>query len=262
MITSKNTAAVVVWYRPTEQQKQNPEHYRQMVDRIYIVDNTEHNRGIGAALNDGLRQAMADGYEWVLTMDQDSVLDANLLRRYMDECNAYEQFDRVGIFSVRQSYGNTIKERARYEEQRTVMCSGNLVSRQAIELTGGMREELFIDSVDDDFCIRVHRAGLQVVTTNRILMEHHLGEGMHRTRIFRHKYLVHPALRHYYIMRNMLYLYHDYPEHRDYYGMHIRKRIKRLLLYDRHNKWAKIRAEWLGWRDYKKGVTGKCPHSI
>ena len=261
MITPKNTAAVVVLYHPTEQQKHNYQHYQDAVAKVYSIDNTNHNFGIAAALNEGFRQALADGYEWILTMDQDSVLETSQLRALMAEANAYPEREQVGIFSVRQVYGDRPKPRPRYEERISVMCSGNLVSAEAIRKTQGMREELFIDRVDDDFCLRVQRKGMKVVMANTVLMEHHLGQGFEYTRLFHHKYLNYPASRQYYIVRNLLIMIRDYPEQRSHYRRQLCKCLKHVLLYDRQDKWHKIQAQWHGWRDYRHGITGACPQA-
>lgn len=260
MITKENTAAVVIWFRPTEEQKQKSEHYRSMVDRVYVVDNTENNRGIAAALNEGFRQAVADGYQWVLTMDQDSILHTSELQLLMQEANDYPDFDHTGLFSVCQVYGDPIRFRDRYEERLAVMCSGNLVRTEAFTAVGGFREELFIDCVDDDFCLRLHRGGWKVIMTHRVRMEHHLGNGYVLTPIFHHRYLEHNTFRHYYILRNLLYMWRDYPEARYFYSKQLKKRIKRVLLYDFHDRHAKLRQNWYAWRDYKKGIMGPNPH--
>lgn len=259
MITPENTAAVVVLFRPTEQQRNNYRHYQSAVAKVYTIDNTNNNIGIAAALNEGFRMALQDGYQWVLTMDQDSILETEQLHTLMNEANNYPEREKVGIFSVRQVYGDKNKPRPRYEERFSVMCSGNLVSADAIRKTHGMRAELFIDCVDDDFCLRVQREGYKVVMANEVRMEHHLGLGYQYTRLFHHKYMNHPAFRQYYMMRNILVMIRDYPEQRPYYRRQLRKRIKHVLLYDSHDKWEKMKAMWQGWHDFRHHIMGPRP---
>ena len=86
---------------------------------------------------------------------------------------------------------------------------------------------------------------------NRIVMEHHLGNGFVEVPILHHRFIEHNALRHYYIVRNTLFILRDYPEQRAYYRKQLRKRIKRLLLYDWHDKWQKIKQCIRAYRDYK-----------
>ena len=45
-----------------------------------IILNKE-NLGIATALNIGVRKALENGYEWILTMDQDPEVDYNGIRK-------------------------------------------------------------------------------------------------------------------------------------------------------------------------------------
>ena len=83
-------ASVVVFYNPSDDNINNINAYKNIVDRVYVVDNSDddivrlkddkvikyiklgQNLGIAKALNVGAEHAIADGYEWLLTMDQDS----------------------------------------------------------------------------------------------------------------------------------------------------------------------------------------------
>lgn len=254
--TRDNSAAVVVWYHPTPQQKQNTDLLREAVGQVYVEDNSEVNSGIAAALNRGIRRAIADGYQWVLTMDQDSVMTAEQMKAYYAEIDACPFKHEVGVFSVTQDTGARKKNRPRYWERTAVMCSGNMLPAGAIQRVGTMREELFIDLVDDDFCLRMQRAGFRVVELTHIPMEHHLGEGRRQTRILCHEYVEHAPQRHYYITRNTLILQRDYPEVRRLYRAKLRQHIKRVLLYDHTDKWEKLRAIIRGWQAYRRGKTG------
>ena len=85
-------AACVILYHPKEKDLQNLSTYLSKVDKLYIYDNTENvstgtdlkndpkivyfsdyeNKGIAARLNQACEQAILDGYDLLLTMDQDS----------------------------------------------------------------------------------------------------------------------------------------------------------------------------------------------
>jgi glycosyltransferase involved in cell wall biosynthesis len=45
------------------------------------------NRGVGCALNVGIQLARELGYSWVLTMDQDSVIDGSMVRAFQVALN-------------------------------------------------------------------------------------------------------------------------------------------------------------------------------
>ena len=65
------------------------------------------------------------------------------------------------------------------------------------EHVGGFRDDFFIDHVDDEFCLRVRRAGGRVWRLNKSLIEHRIGDPS-RSRWA----LNHPPLRWFYMVRN------------------------------------------------------------
>ena len=51
-------------------------------DKIEIILNKE-NLGIATALNIGVRKALENGYEWILTMDQDSKASPDMVKKML-----------------------------------------------------------------------------------------------------------------------------------------------------------------------------------
>ena len=270
MMDMAHIAAVVVWYNPTEQQVAYIEQYAPALRRVYIVDNSSEdnthlaqkianavyipnhtNLGIATALNRGFEWALAEGAEWIISFDQDSHIDADLLHEYFRLCDVCE-IPNVGLFAPYPYYGNDLPDDSKvYEKRNTVITSGSLMSADTYRQVGRFRDEFFIDLVDDEYCLRIKRMGKEIVMVNRIVMEHQLGNGFVVTPILHHRFIEHNALRHYYIVRNTLFILRDYPEQRAYYRKQLRKRIKRLLLYDGHDKWQKIKQCVRAYRDYK-----------
>jgi GT2 family glycosyltransferase len=56
------------------------------------------------------------------------------------------------------------------------MTSGNIVNLDAYEKVGGWKDWMFIDCVDTDFCMNLHKHGYKVLRLNKVIMEHHLGD--------------------------------------------------------------------------------------
>lgn len=270
MMNEKNTAVVVVWYEPREQHTAYIHGYAPAVRSVYIVDNSEQdnkvlaegianavylsnggNRGIAAALNTGYERAIADGAEWIISFDQDSCISTSLLKEFLRICEACP-IPGVGIFAPYPNYGNDAPNKyIVYEKRNTVITSGMLMHKDTYLQTGRFRDEFFIDLVDDDYCLRVKRQGKEIVLVHAIEMKHSLGNGFVTTPILHHRFIEHSALRHYYIVRNTLVLIRDYPEQQAYYRRQLSKRIKRLLLYDRNDKWSKIRMCIRAYADYR-----------
>ena len=83
-------ACVVVLYHPSEEVENNIRTYLPQVDCILKWDNTPHNVGIGAALNEGVRMARAQGCTHLMTMDQDRY---DIKQSHCVRCNKFGQAD-------------------------------------------------------------------------------------------------------------------------------------------------------------------------
>lgn len=164
----------------------------------YIVDNSENNIGIASALKKIMEYAGENGYEWVLTLDQDSVAAPGLIDEYLK----YTDDSTIGALTC------IIKDRNFDELQPAgeVDCcitSGCFMRVDAYKKTPGYDEWLFIDSVDFDICLSLREAGYRI---RRIPFEgliHEVGKG--KKTVFGYVYN-HPAWRKYYIARNRVYV--------------------------------------------------------
>ena len=117
---NKKVAAVVVLYNPDKNYIKNINTYLYHVSLLVIVDNSEipdysvyssleninhikfvinkENTGISKAINDGIKIAVKEGFEWVLTMDQDSFFENNMI----------EILYLKGYFTAGQPAGNRV----------------------------------------------------------------------------------------------------------------------------------------------------------
>ena len=86
---------VVVWYNPADDVLNNINSYITEIEKLYIIDNSKDNHnnlladykyqnkceyislhknlGLAYALNVGCKKAIKDSFDYVLTMDQDSI---------------------------------------------------------------------------------------------------------------------------------------------------------------------------------------------
>lgn len=238
--TRQGVGAVVVTFNPDlPRLNQVVASLSPQVSRIVVVDNGStsahevrtltkgydaveflglgENRGIAAALNEGVRRVLLNEPAWVLTMDQDTVVDPDgiesILTRFDDLDVAVR--DEVGILAMRAHpqpssiwitrYANRLLELGElgsFTERRGVITSGNLI-RADVARSTHFNDSLFIDQVDYDFCCAVRRRGRRVLLDRRISMDHILGERFNDT-TRRHPY--ENAQRTYYIIRNSTYL--------------------------------------------------------
>lgn len=263
LINKDNLWAVVVWYHPTEEQKANVDTYAPYVHRVVIVDNTDDNIGIAAALNRGIRECIAGGAKWVLTMDQDSCFNDNendndnniySLRHYIAEANAYPDIADVGLFSPVQDYRSVRTQDAPpYRNLLAVMTSGNLLNTAVYQQTHGFREEFFIDEVDNEYCIQLHELGYSVTLVTGAHLRHQLGERqtIRLLGLWKKEIITHTPQRYYYMSRNNRYCQQLHPQQKTFFQKRLRRLIKRVLLYE-NGKIEKLRMIINGWNDGRK----------
>jgi rhamnosyltransferase len=155
------------------------------------------NYGVAKGLNVGIDHARTKGADFVLLSDQDSLpaadMVAGLLESYRRVSCKGSCVAAVGPvftdlhtgttfpFQVnipgRFFYGHAEANAAHPEiEVLTLITSGTLIPLRAFEAVGPMLEELFIDKVDLEWCLRARAQGFSLYGTSRARMFQRLGE--------------------------------------------------------------------------------------
>lgn len=268
-ITTHSLFAVVVWYNPSSDYASVVDDYACHLGGVVVVDNSTgnnsslirssqpniyylpqyHNAGIAKALNIGMYYALQKGATHVLTMDQDSRFKEGDIERFITICNAYPYLTETGVFAPVHS-DVSHQSLPTYQEPIAVMTSGDIIDLDDFRLLGPMREDFFIDLVDNEFCARILLHGKRVVTVNAVTLMHQLGNGTQYNSFWHKHFQDHAPWRYYYMARNMLTIIREYPNVRSYHKKQWRKFTKRLLLYDTHHKWNKIYYLIRGVKDY------------
>jgi len=170
------------------------------------VERLDRNFGLGFALNRGIAHAKAGGFAWLLTMDQDSVVEPDMIAAYGRAIAAHP--DRVCLSPV---ISNAARKGAGDDGAVAyAITSGNLVAMRIFNEAGNYDEGLFIDCVDFDFSLRVRRHGFAIHRVSDARMRHQLGEPVALPRFVRRFYAIHSPVRRYYMFRNFLYLAERY----------------------------------------------------
>jgi rhamnosyltransferase len=217
-------AAVVVLYQPSANMLANIDSYSAQVDRVIAVDNSDQpdsglhaallrrgidylwmngNTGIAAALNAGCQRARSLDYAWALTMDQDSTALPLMVQR-LAECLDTVQSQRIAIVAPnwQQVGGLPVLATGDCRELDFAMTSGNLLRLATFEDLGGFREDLFIDKVDDEFCLRARQRGWRVVQKLDAVLLHRMGHLQQVTFPLRCYVTNYSPVRRYYMVRN------------------------------------------------------------
>lgn len=283
--------AVIVTYRPDGGFHQRLTAITRQVAAVLVVDNgspeataamlrsladdgdahvlhNASNLGVAAALNIGVAWARARGYRWVLTLDQDSVLDPTLTQELTSiaQCSAAEH--RVAV--VGANYRNQVDGRAEYPSAKDnarwldvpyAITSGSLLSVAAFEHIGGFREDFFIDYVDIEYCFRARALGYTTVVSSEPLMEHSIGSVVIHPFLWRRVIATnHAPLRRYYMARNAVATIklhgRRYPRWVCSQAVYWGRIILTIVLFE-HHRGRKLRAIAVGLLDGLRGRMGE-----
>lgn len=151
------------------------------------------NLGTGEGLNSLLRAATD---EWLLYLDQDSILEGPFLEILTEALKA------AGSFQAVVAVGSRIVLRSDTDPAGTaalsiapvrfLIASGTTYNVFRASSLGGFDGNLFLDTVDHEFCLRARKAGMTLLQDPRLVLSHEIGSdsvrvlGMSRLRVARH----------------------------------------------------------------------------
>lgn len=140
------------------------------------------NRGIARGLNDGLAAAHEEGVEWLLTVDQDSVVGPDYVRHLVNEADqrlsAGEPLGAIGAERIRDASGEIgypLRETAFGPITEEVIQTGTLWRVVELSHIGGFDEQLGIDAVDAAACLALRQRGFTVGIASGTHIEHRIG---------------------------------------------------------------------------------------
>lgn len=225
----KKVLGIIVTYYPEEQLlRTNVEAIAPYIDKLVIWENTRENKeayryvegdnieylsegqniGISKALNIGWRKAQNEGFDYILTMDQDSRFTdfVNYLKTSVNYSNS-----KPAIFGPMVTRDETTISRnsvRELEDSQYLITSGMLVHIDILESIGGYCEDFKVDGIDVDLCVRAQEKGFKIYQNSNGVLLQHFGEPY--VRRFMGKEYVCPnysPFRLYGIMRNHLIIY-------------------------------------------------------
>lgn len=240
-------AAIIVSYNPDiEKLSQTINELKRQGFRVIVIDNASanllgvraasqgenlvefpENRGIAAALNEGMRVAKCLGAEWVLSLDQDSEVAPNLF----DEFESNLDLRGAGALCPHMVKRGDVKPdiiRCGVTEVERCPTAGFLLKVSAWETVGDYNEWMFIDYVDYDMCVRLRISGFKIYRIESTYVLQELGKmTVHRVpytigKVLRWEKLQnfatsynHSPQRNYYYVRNALYYIRNYGNYID-----------------------------------------------
>lgn len=230
-----NISAIIVTYNPNlSQLKKCIYSLLPQVEKIIIIKNSsekldfsefqnekiiqiqlEKNFGIAYAQNRGIEKAIDCGTEWILLSDQDTVFPEDYVESFKK---------KIEIFGKNKIYAPTFFNEVKKQNEpvsvsmtKAVVPSGNkaipvlhaiasgtIFNKEVFQKIGGMKEELFIDYVDFEWCWRAHHFGIQTLCFPDIKICHQLGDSYKK--VFGRKITIRSDFRYFYMLRNGFYL--------------------------------------------------------
>ena len=180
------------------------------------------NYGIAAAQNIGLAWGRARGYTHVLLLDHDAVAQPGMVAALLTEMQGRQargaRVAAVGplihdprrgapapFFRITKSWIARVDAPDPGEQSAQVdflIAAGVLISMQALEEIGPMKEDWFIDYIDLEWSLRAASHGYRLYGHYGAQIDHRLGD--EPMRVLGRTLMNHSPLRHYYLVRNAL----------------------------------------------------------
>ncbi|WP_284983716.1 glycosyltransferase [Arthrobacter sp. efr-133-TYG-118] len=198
-----STAAIVSLYNPSDGVLANAAALLKQVNTVVVVDdgsphdptrildelagmgcNVERlteNSGIAAALNAGISVALSGAAkpDYILTMDQDSLLDDGYVAALQSAATAASAANvRVGMVAPGSVRGLPVRRGPVVNGIQLggePIQSGLLIPVPVFERLGMFQSSLFIDGVDSEFYLRCTADGLRAVIAPEAALDHTLG---------------------------------------------------------------------------------------
>ncbi|WP_158749468.1 glycosyltransferase family 2 protein [Acidobacterium sp. S8] len=230
---TNDVCALFITYRPEADVLGNIAKVRPQVQGLVVVDNGSsesarapfhvasqkldftliengRNLGIAAALNIGVRWAQSQGYRWIVLFDQDSTITDGFIGAMLREYQSHPHSDCLAIVTpkhIDQTNGEWRAPAFAVDGTPLVaITSGSLMPLNIFEKCGEFEEDLIIDRVDDEYCLRARSLGFTIALCEQAILHHAVGAPRthHAYGIASFRASHHNAKRRYYITRNRL----------------------------------------------------------
>ena len=241
------------------------------------------NYGLSTALNIGLQLAGKEKYENIFLLDQDSRPFENFFKEmlkfkeeidilisncalyvpnfYDRNSKTFAKFPSLTRFSLKHSTCDVMQS-GPCSRATIAITSGTLINYTKYQKIGPLKDEYFIDFIDNEYCLRLYTLGYRLAINCDVTLDHAIGARTVRKFIgFSIKPNFHPSLRRYYIARNGIRTSLAYGCHYPSYIPLILARMIHeffsIILFE-NSKYIKIKAIMYGIYHGIIGRMGKC----
>jgi GT2 family glycosyltransferase len=194
IVTNKVAAGVVLFNPDLKRLRECILNLKDQVGCIIIYDNSteetnidfvkekivylthHHNDGIPKALNYIFRKGKDLGYEWILTMDQDTVVPKGMVKNF----SKYFSLKNLGaicpqVTDNRRPFSHVEPKLETVTFVDFCITSACCTNISVWENIGGFDEFLFIDFVDNDYSLRLTHSGYKILRCNNVVIDQQYG---------------------------------------------------------------------------------------
>ncbi|MCG6167635.1 glycosyltransferase family 2 protein [Leptospira sanjuanensis] len=195
----------------------NTEEIRPQIKKPNLFLENPKNLGLGFALNKGIEYAKKNGYSHVWLFDQDSLLESEAIRFFLEKVKSFEQdapLAKKKVASFGPNIFDSVKNRNIYGLKKIsdafldasfLITSGSFYPLYVFEEVGPIQEDFFIDYLDYEWCFRANYKGYvhKIIAASK--MNHSIGNRSKNIfGIF--KIAIHSPFRWYFLFRNGIWM--------------------------------------------------------
>jgi rhamnosyltransferase len=238
--------------------------------KLHIIVN-DRNYGIATALNQGIAYARENGFDWILTLDQDTTCFPDMVSNLVEVLYCYYDKHKIAIIGTNYTEKNInttavykkkhVIEHDLYYELDEVITSGSFLSLEVVSSAGMFRDDYFIYYVDHEYCARLRLNGYKILLTKKIGMSHSTGEcKLIKLLGMRLVQLNYSPFKHYYIVRNCIIMsktyYRKFPIWAFRMLFSMVKRVIKTIIFE-NNKTSNMKYILKGFCHGLNGTTGE-----
>lgn len=239
----------------------------QTYSNVQVIYNNA-NYGIAKALNIGVNLAISKGYNWILTLDHDSIASENMINKMIETYKSMNDRENIGIICTNiydtNKEGYLIEDndfKKDYKILKVAVQSGSLIKTEIFKEIGMFNEELFIYYVDVEFSERLKIYNYKIVQSNHAILYHEEGKKTKKILLGKKYYYDnYSKLAIYYIARNGMYMMKHYNKNKKSYMRRLKNDFKNIIMFD-GNKLLKLTYFFVGIVDGIKNRYGKYEHN-
>lgn len=233
------------------------------IDELKKINNVFYfsknkNKGLAYGLNYCCNRALKMGNDWIVLLDQDSKMSKEDIEK-MEHFILKEDMDgTLGIAASAVKDNWRVPKQQKVKRKDVVITSGMFLKLSAFKEVGLFNQKLFLYYVDFDYCLRMREKKYRILQNMGVIMEHNCFDDQDTKGGYKvNKYT---AIRHYYSIRNWLYMKRRFPKEKAFLERereNCKERIEEMIYFD-SGRCKKVLALLLGILDYYRKKFGEC----